>query len=222
MFGVESDPVVDEEPVAKRPRRRRLRVINQSLELDPGLAEFTELAERIRPKTRGDCETAVGDDACPFVSCKMHLWSDAFSEEEDDVGDPEKLPRRTRWFEHLIEVLPVEEWGETCAFRVAERVVLQPSETGKWEGHSSDGEVIARPGPALAGGQGHRYWEPVGPDFAEPRKVDAAVIGRFLGGLSREQIRKDLNSAASVVRADPVIREFVESMGIDPDRFLED
>lgn len=204
-----------------RPRRRRLKVVQQPLlrHLDPELDDLSVEAEQLRPRTRGDCETAVGDGPCPFVSCKMHLWSDAFSEEEDG-SDPEKLPRRTRWFEHLVETVDPEDWGETCAFRVAERVVLRPSETGKWEGHSSDGEVIGIPGPVLSGDQGRREWQPVDPEFASPKKVDAAVLGRFLGGLSREQIRKDLNSATAAIRSDDVIREFVTAMGLDPDKLL--
>lgn len=226
MFGVEPVPLAPEPAdEAPRPKRRRLRVLNQPLlrNLDPELDILAREAEGLRPRTRGDCDTAVGDGPCPFVSCRMHLWSDAIGQDdEDDDGEfDQKLPRRMRWFEHLVETVPPEEWGETCALRVAERVVLQPSETGKWEGHSSDGEVIAVPGPVLSGDQGRRCWKQVEPEFAVPKKVDAAVLGRFLGGLSREQVRKDLNSATSAVRADQVIRELVAAMGLDPDRLLE-
>lgn len=226
MFAKDNEESPDQ-AVPSRPKRRRIRVIQQPmLHLDPELDEYVELAERLRPRTRGDCATAVGDDPCPFVSCKMHLWSDSMDTDdeadEDDVDPTAKMPRRMRWFEHMVETVPVEEWGETCALRVAERVVLRPSETGKHEGHSSDGEVIAVPGPVLVGDAGRRRWEPVPAEFASPRKVDAAVLGRFMGGLSREQMRKDLNSAAAKVRADPEIRELADAMDLDLDRFMED
>jgi hypothetical protein len=201
------------------PRRRRLRVVQPLLRIDPDLDEWVDRARAEQPKTRGDCDRAVGDEPCPYVSCRMHLWADQLA--DSDVDDGGGLPRRMRQFEHLVETEEPENWGETCALRVAERVTPEPSATGKWEGHSIDGEVIATPGPILDGGPGNRVWLAAPEEFASPRKVDAAVLGRFLGWLSREQIRKDLNRAAALFRADPAIRQWAVDRGLDPDRLLE-
>lgn len=225
MFGEDAAP--ETMTASSRPKRKRIRVLQQPmLHLDPDLDAYVELAEKQRPRTRGDCATAVGDGPCPYVSCKMHLWSDTLdTDDEAEEGEDDetaKMPRRMRWFEHLVETVHPADWGETCALRVAERVVLRPSETGKHEGHSSDGEVIAVPGPVLSGSPGRRYWEPVSEEFAAPKKVDAAVLGRLCGGLSREQMRKDLNSAMAKVRADPDIRELADAMGLDLDQYMED
>lgn len=208
-----------DDSIPPRPKRRRLRVVSQPLlrNLDPELDEFIAEAERTHPRSLGDCDRVVGDGPCPFVSCKMHLWSDGL--DDDEVDD--KLPRRMRWFEHLVETVHPDDWGETCAMRIAMRVVIEASETGKHEGHSADGEPIATPGPVLVGDPGRRRWEPVQGDFAVPRKVDAAVLGRFLGGLSREQIRKNLNAAAEKVRADPAMRQWAVDNDLDPDRVFE-
>jgi hypothetical protein len=223
MFSLEVDRRSEVEEAPKR--RRRLPVLSQpSLMLDPELEEYAVKATALRPKVRGDCEDVVGDGPCPFVSCRYHLWSDSMDADDDADEDDHaaKLPRRMRWFEHLVETMEPETWGETCSLRVAERVIPRPSETGKWEGHSVDGEVIAVPGPVLSGDPGRRHWEPVPEEFASPRKVDAAVLGRFMGGLSREQIRKDLNSAAAKFRADPEIRELADAYDLDLDRWLDE
>lgn len=206
---------LDDVPDPPRRRKvRRLRVVQPQLRnLDPGLEPWVERAETERPRTLGDCDRVVGSEPCPFVSCKMHLWSD----EVEDGG----LPRRMRWFEHMTNSLPPEEWGETCAMRVARGVVIVPSATGKHEAHSADGEPVGRPGPVLEGPPGDRRWVQHTGDEAAPRKVDKAVIGRFLGGLSREQARKDLNRAGAKCRADPEFRAWAVDHGLDPDALFE-
>lgn len=228
MFSTVDEPArvgLDDEPAPPPRRRLRLRVVSQPLlpmPLDPDLAEWVQLAKDSQPRTHGECDRMVWEDdgspaPCPFVSCKLHLWSDEL--EDADVDDGSGLPRRMRQFEHLIETVDPAQWGETCSLRVAKSVTLEPSETGKWIAKSSDGEVIGMPGPSFD--TDRREWVAVEGEFAAPRSLDAAVIGRFLGGLSREQIRKDLNRAAARLRADAEARAWALDTGIDLDRTPE-
>jgi hypothetical protein len=121
------------------------------------------------------------------------------------------------WFEHLIESEDPEAWGETCSLRVAEIVVVTHTKDGKWVGRTGDGEPLPLPGPVLGGSPGNRIWEQVPARLASSKDADAAVIGRLLGGLSRETIRKCIRGAAAQVRSDPTIREIAVDLGPDPD-----
>lgn len=210
------------EPAPKRARTLRLPVLQDVYDwggrtdgMACRLSAWEALADAARPRTMADCVGST--EPCIYVGCRHHMWSD------DMVAGASgpRIPRRIAEFEHLVDHVDPEDWGETCSLRVAARVVLRPSETGKWIGASADGEAIARPGPSLVTDGCCRRWEPVASEISRPDRVDAAVLGRFLGGLSREQIRKNLNAAAAKVRADPEMRQWAVDNDIDPDRVFD-
>lgn len=181
-----------------------------SLALDPTLPEWVERARVEQPKTRGDCHERIGDDACPFVSCHYHIYAEALVVNDD--GSP-SLHSRMRKFERMAEALEPEEWGETCGLRVADKVVLVDTETGKRSARSADGEPFGAVGPIIDPVTGEWYQQA---DLAKrhPASVDAASLARWFE-LSREQVRKILHAARERVRRDPIIQQEAIDRGIN-------
>lgn len=181
-------------------RRRRLAVLGQTELPDPELEPWFEEVERLRPTTWGECLERIGDELCPFVRCKRHLYSDS--------------AERQRLFEIAIEDLHPDDLGETCAQRVARSVEVSASEGGKWVGHSAAKRVpVGHPGPELVGSGSQRRWHQLSPEERNPIGVDAAVIGRFLG-VSRELVRLEYNSGVSKLLADPAILAWAEALDL--------
>ena len=186
-------------------------------EFDDGLSRWVQAIDWARPRTWGDCQ-AIGEcDPCPLVMCRHHLWSAS----KVPGAAPGELPERTRWFEHLVDTLPPDEWGETCSLRVAQRVMIVASEEGKWLGRTRiEGEAVGRPGPSLSL-VANPLWVQHEPRFQSPTEVNDAVIGRFIG-CSRETARQIKARASAKLCADPALAHLADELylpmtGLDSD-----
>jgi hypothetical protein len=223
LFSAEVEPAQPKTKAARPGRLVQLRTgpidtsdPQQGFEFDPDLGRWVDVVAWARPSTWGDCKAIGEGDPCPFVLCRHHLWSASPVRGPDgDPSEPGELPGRVRWFEHLVDTLEPEEWGETCSLRVASRVRLEASPEGKWVGRSSiEGETIGRPGPVLGGGA-HPRWVQQEAELSAPTEVNDAVIGRLMGGASRESVRQWKLGALDKVMGDQGLADLADDFDID-------
>jgi hypothetical protein len=208
----------DDEPAP--PVRRvitRDQIDQRGLNLDPDLDQWMVKASKLQPKTFAECErqTFADPSPCPFVSCKFHLYSDALK--VDEHGRP-VLPKRMLDFERMVESVPPSRWGETCSLRIANRVIVEKTESGKPASHSIDGHPIAKVGPSFD--HESREWVDCESHLQKPTVLEPAVIGRFLG-VSREKARQYWLGARAVLRENRFILQQALDRDIDVDAWLD-
>lgn len=206
VAGPEPEPVQGAEPDDAPPRVARDQVDQRALALDPDLELWTIRARRQQPKTEDQCKRIAFEDPspCPFVSCRWHIYSDELAADDDGTA---AVPERMRLFEKMVDDLPPERWGETCAMRIAKRVHVVKTKDGKDASHSIDGESLGTVPPRYDESTG--TWKDPAPRLREPTILQPATIGRYLG-CSRESARKLWHSAAARYRGDEVMVQEAE------------